>query len=79
MNTVPATMTSDSPRDGAATASAAPGFRSSVGLGGVARRTLGISMLMVTVFLWTASNFMASVCRALFLPSSGFPRLTCSS
>ncbi|EFX05718.1 rab small monomeric GTPase [Grosmannia clavigera kw1407] len=26
----------------------------------VARRTIGISMLMVTVFLWTASNFMTS-------------------
>ncbi|KKA27030.1 hypothetical protein TD95_004345 [Thielaviopsis punctulata] len=32
----------------------------SVGLGGMARRTLGISLLMVTVFLWTLSNFMAS-------------------
>jgi solute carrier family 35 protein F5 len=41
--------------------------RSSVGAGPevgvwhVARRTLGISLLLVTVFLWTASNFLASV------------------
>ena len=28
---------------------------------GVARRTLGIVLLLVTVFLWTASNFLASV------------------
>ncbi len=27
----------------------------------VARRTLGIMLLMVTVFLWTVSNFLASV------------------
>ena len=40
---------------------AATGFRASIGLAGIARRTLGISMLMVTVFLWTASNFLASV------------------
>lgn len=40
---------------------AATGFRASIGLAGMARRTLGISMLMVTVFLWTASNFLASV------------------
>ncbi|PHH53086.1 putative vacuolar membrane protein YML018C [Ceratocystis fimbriata CBS 114723] len=31
-----------------------------VGLGGLGRRTLGISLLMVTVILWTCSNFMAS-------------------
>ncbi len=40
---------------------AAAGFRARIGLAGVARRTLGISLLMVTVFLWTASNFLASV------------------
>ncbi|KAI8625346.1 hypothetical protein F5Y19DRAFT_467136 [Xylariaceae sp. FL1651] len=40
--------------------------RSSVSLGQklgiwrMARRTLGISLLLVTVFLWTASNFLAS-------------------
>ncbi|CAK7202334.1 hypothetical protein SEUCBS139899_005056 [Sporothrix eucalyptigena] len=38
----------------------ATGFRASIGLAGMARRTLGISMLMITVFLWTASNFFAS-------------------
>ncbi|KAH7362522.1 hypothetical protein B0T11DRAFT_280938 [Plectosphaerella cucumerina] len=35
-------------------------WRSKVGLGGVGRRTLGILCLLVTVFLWTLSNFMAS-------------------
>lgn len=30
------------------------------GLGGIARRTLGICLLLVTVFLWTLSNFLAS-------------------
>ncbi|KAH8891356.1 hypothetical protein GQ53DRAFT_649173 [Thozetella sp. PMI_491] len=35
-------------------------IRAKLGLMGVARRTLGISLLMVTVFLWTASNFLAS-------------------
>ena len=38
------------------------GFRAGVGLENVARRTLGIFLLLVTVFLWTASNFLASVC-----------------
>ena len=28
---------------------------------GIARRTLGIALLLITVFLWTASNFLASV------------------
>lgn len=32
----------------------------SFGFAGVARRTLGISLLLVTVFLWTLSNFLAS-------------------
>ncbi|CAK7223901.1 hypothetical protein SCUCBS95973_005335 [Sporothrix curviconia] len=36
------------------------GFRASIGLAGVGRRSLGIAMLMTTVFLWTASNFFAS-------------------
>ncbi|CAN8095262.1 unnamed protein product [Discula destructiva] len=31
-----------------------------LGLGGLARRTLGITLLLVTVFLWTLSNFLAS-------------------
>lgn len=39
------------------------GFRANVGLQHVARRTLGIFLLMMTVFLWTASNFLASVCE----------------
>ncbi|CAK7211120.1 hypothetical protein SBRCBS47491_001011 [Sporothrix bragantina] len=38
----------------------ATGFRASIGLAGVGRRSLGIAMLMFTVFLWTASNFFAS-------------------
>ncbi|UNI18703.1 hypothetical protein JDV02_004958 [Purpureocillium takamizusanense] len=36
------------------------GFRASIGLAGIARRTLGICLLLVTVFLWTLSNFLAS-------------------
>jgi solute carrier family 35 protein F5 len=47
------------------------GFRASIGLGSVARRTLGIFLLLVTVFLWTGSNFLASVsisCKAYCLP-----------
>ncbi|KAG9236588.1 hypothetical protein BJ875DRAFT_217990 [Amylocarpus encephaloides] len=35
-------------------------FRKGVGLENVARRTLGIILLLVTVFLWTSSNFLAS-------------------
>lgn len=38
----------------------AGGLLASLGLGGFARRTLGITLLLVTVFLWTASNFLAS-------------------
>lgn len=34
---------------------------------GIARRTLGISLLLVVVVLWTTSNFLASV-RTVFLP-----------
>jgi solute carrier family 35 protein F5 len=37
------------------------GWKARFGLGGVARRTLGFGLLMVTVFLWTLSNFLASV------------------
>ncbi|ATY60462.1 vacuolar membrane [Cordyceps militaris] len=33
---------------------------SNIGLGGYARRTLGICLLIVVVFLWTLSNFLAS-------------------
>ncbi|APA11118.1 hypothetical protein SS1G_03129 [Sclerotinia sclerotiorum 1980 UF-70] len=36
------------------------GFRAGVGLGNVARRTLGMVLLGVTVMLWTSSNFLAS-------------------
>ncbi|KAE8450977.1 hypothetical protein EG329_005417 [Mollisiaceae sp. DMI_Dod_QoI] len=36
------------------------GFRAAAGLENVARRTLGIILLLTTVVLWTASNFMAS-------------------
>ncbi|KAH0498096.1 hypothetical protein TgHK011_005370 [Trichoderma gracile] len=38
----------------------AVGFREGLGLAGIARRTLGISFLLLTVFLWTLSNFLAS-------------------
>ncbi|KAL3957386.1 hypothetical protein ACCO45_007964 [Purpureocillium lilacinum] len=36
------------------------GFRARIGLAGIARRTLGICLLLLTVFLWTLSNFLAS-------------------
>ncbi|KFX87891.1 hypothetical protein O988_09240 [Pseudogymnoascus sp. VKM F-3808] len=36
------------------------GFRASTGLQNVARRTLGITLLLITVILWTVSNFLAS-------------------
>ncbi|KAI1076080.1 hypothetical protein F5B20DRAFT_557445 [Whalleya microplaca] len=36
------------------------GVRRKVGVWNVARRTLGIGLLLVTVFLWTTSNFLAS-------------------
>lgn len=36
------------------------GLLASLGLGGFARRTLGTTLLLVTVFLWTTSNFLAS-------------------
>jgi hypothetical protein len=32
-----------------------------------ARKTLGICLLLVVVFLWTASNFLASVCGSFCL------------
>ena len=35
---------------------------STASMRGVARHTLGIILLFVTVFLWTVSNFLASVC-----------------
>ncbi|KAI3391495.1 hypothetical protein diail_7222 [Diaporthe ilicicola] len=47
-------------RSAAAGGGGAGGLLASLGLGGFARRTLGISLLLVTVFLWTASNFLAS-------------------
>jgi solute carrier family 35 protein F5 len=37
------------------------GLRARLGLSGVARRTLGFSLLLLTVFLWTMYNFIASV------------------
>ncbi|GAB1314145.1 Vacuolar membrane protein [Madurella fahalii] len=47
--------TSDSSRT-----TASSGMRAKFGLGGIARRTLGITLLLVVVFLWTSSNFLAS-------------------
>ncbi|KAL8943811.1 MAG: hypothetical protein Q9211_000854 [Gyalolechia sp. 1 TL-2023] len=35
------------------------------GIGGVARHTVGIILLLTTVFLWTASQFLASAIRYL--------------
>jgi solute carrier family 35 protein F5 len=44
-------------------------IREKLGLGGVARRTLGIGLLLIVVFLWTLSNFLASVSvPCLFFP-----------
>ncbi|KAH9904792.1 hypothetical protein F4778DRAFT_730788 [Xylariomycetidae sp. FL2044] len=40
--------------------STATGTRRKAGIWNLARRTLGISLLLVTVFLWTVSNFLAS-------------------
>ncbi|KAI2471937.1 hypothetical protein F4781DRAFT_428937 [Annulohypoxylon bovei var. microspora] len=37
-----------------------PSLRRKGGVWNMARRTLGISLLLVTVFLWTVSNFLAS-------------------
>jgi solute carrier family 35 protein F5 len=39
----------------------ARGFRANVGLENIGRRALGIFLLLVTVVLWTSSNFLASV------------------
>ncbi|KLU88430.1 hypothetical protein MAPG_07416 [Magnaporthiopsis poae ATCC 64411] len=36
------------------------GLREKLGVAGFARRTLGIILLTITVFLWTVSNFLAS-------------------
>ncbi|KAL2160645.1 hypothetical protein VTH06DRAFT_1333 [Thermothelomyces fergusii] len=35
-------------------------IREKLGLGSIARRTLGITLLLIVVFLWTLSNFLAS-------------------
>jgi solute carrier family 35 protein F5 len=45
----------------AAASSSGGNIRERLGLAGVARRTLGIALLLVVVFLWTLSNFLASV------------------
>ncbi len=37
------------------------GILANFGLAGVARRTIGICLLLIVVFLWTISNFLASV------------------
>ncbi len=37
------------------------GWKARLGLGGIARRTLGIAFLLTTVFTWTLSNFLNSV------------------
>lgn len=55
-------------------------FWTKLGLGGVTRRTLGICLLLITVLLWTLSNFLASVglvrdCTSL-LGQNGPLRLT---
>lgn len=59
------------------------GFRASTGLQNVARRTLGITLLLITVILWTVSNFLASVSDSVKLQkirplivSSTYSRIT---
>ncbi|KAK0614112.1 hypothetical protein B0T14DRAFT_539705 [Immersiella caudata] len=42
------------------TGTTASGLRARFGLLGVARRTLGITLLLFTVLMWTVSNFLAS-------------------
>ena len=44
------------------------GISSKLLMGGMARKTLGILLLLVTVVLWTASSFLASVSGAQRLP-----------
>ncbi|KAL2266372.1 hypothetical protein VTJ83DRAFT_5724 [Remersonia thermophila] len=56
-----AALTSESRISGAASSSrGSQNLREQLGLGGVARRTLGIVLLLIVVFLWTLSNFLAS-------------------
>jgi solute carrier family 35 protein F5 len=43
------------------TTTTASSLRARFGLLGVARRTLGIALLLFTVLMWTVSNFLASV------------------
>jgi solute carrier family 35 protein F5 len=45
-------------------------WRGKFGLLGMARRTLGIILLLLTVFLWTVSNFLASVSCYVFPKSA---------
>lgn len=52
------------------------GLLAGLGLGGVARRTLGICLLLVTVLLWTLSNFLASVSRTSMDSTQNLPTLT---
>lgn len=47
-------------RSAGTNASKGSSLRGKLGLLGVARRTLGIALLLLTVFLWTVSNFLAS-------------------
>lgn len=57
---------------GSGSSSSRSGLRAKLGLMGVARRTLGIVLLLLTVFLWTVSNFLASVGGSYFPPSNPF-------
>ena len=50
-----------------ATARTGTSMRARFGLMGVARRTLGIILLLMTVILWTVSNFLASVSGSIAL------------
>ncbi|KAI1326836.1 hypothetical protein F5Y16DRAFT_218879 [Xylariaceae sp. FL0255] len=53
-------LTASDTMSGSRRSSIVGGLRVGFGVIPVARRSLGISLLLVTVFLWTASNFLAS-------------------
>ncbi|KAL2179148.1 uncharacterized protein P884DRAFT_196435 [Thermothelomyces heterothallicus CBS 202.75] len=55
-----AATTSDSRTTTGASTGSGSSMREKLGLGSIARRTLGITLLLIVVFLWTLSNFLAS-------------------
>ncbi|KAL8358192.1 hypothetical protein RB598_002795 [Gaeumannomyces tritici] len=55
-----AMLMQDSMMSSLSAATGRSGLREKLGVAGFARRTLGIILLIITVFLWTLSNFLAS-------------------